>query len=121
MEVESLAAQLSAARRNGGRIEVSAVASTLDLAAAYKVQQRLLQISDERPIGYKIGATTEVSMELLQLREPFHGPLLEPHCHRSGDQLSMPTEQQVLVEAEIAVQLGADLPPSSKGYTVEQV
>lgn len=117
----SLALKLGEARQNGGLVDVSSLARSLDVTTAYVIQHQLLGIGSETCVGYKIGATTKASIELLGLVEPFHGPLLKGHCHPSGCNVAIPPFQRVLVEAEIAVKLGEDLPPVPGGHTTDQI
>ena len=64
--------------------EVSATAKPADLAAAYAAQDALVALSGGTRIGYKIGATSDATQELLTVSEPFFGQLLTTSVHASG-------------------------------------
>lgn len=112
MEIASLAEELHCARQRGGRVALAKYAHSLDVETGYIIQHSILKLTGEQLIGFKVGATTKSAMNLLGLPEPFHGPLVENCCQRSGCQVAIPPQQQVLLEAEIAVKLSRDLPPS---------
>lgn len=96
-----------------------------DLDEAYTVQERLNEILIERdlgqPIGYKIGCTTKVMQEYMSIHEPSFGGVFAPTVYRNSATLRHDDYAEPGVEAEIAVQLSADLPASNAPYDREQV
>lgn len=72
-------------------------------------------------MGFKVGATTDAGVAALNLTEPFHGPLLDRYCHLSGGEVALSSQHQVLIETEIAVGLGDDLPPRETDYEERDV
>lgn len=85
---------------------------TDDLAAAYAVQQGLVQErldAGARVVGRKIGATSRAVQEQLGVAQPDFGYLLSDMNVSDDDPISMHTLVQPRVEAEVAFVLGADL------------
>lgn len=52
---------------------------TLSVAEAYELQRAAIDASRQKVFGYKIGATADETLALLNLSEPFHGPIFEAH------------------------------------------
>ena len=91
-----------------------------NLDDAYTVQEHLNAILVERgfgdPVGYKIGCTTKVMQEYMDIHEPSFGEVFAPTVHRNSAVLRHGDYAEPGVEAEIAVQLGADLPAGDAPY-----
>jgi 2-keto-4-pentenoate hydratase len=90
---------------------------TDDLAAAYAVQQGLVQkrlASGATVVGRKIGATSEAVQNQLGVDQPDFGYLLDDMDVSHHDPISMRTLLQPRVEAEVAFRLGRDLNPSDE-------
>jgi len=117
----SLAERLWNARVHGTRIPMQTVDVPADEAAAYDIQNAIPQIAAEKIIGFKLGATSKASLAALGLSEPFYGPLFDRFSHRSGEAVALPSKHQILIETEIAVGLGRDLPPRDSNYTQQDV
>lgn len=96
-----------------------------DLDDAYTVQERLNEILVERgfgdPIGYKIGCTTPVMQEYMNIHEPSFGEVFAPTVYRNSAVLRHADYAVPGVEAEIAAQLGADLPAANAPYDRDSV
>ena len=100
-----------------------------DLAAAYAVQQALVQkrlASGATVVGRKIGATSEAVQNQLGVDQPDFGYLLDDmdvssHAASSAG-ISMQRLLQPRVEAEVAFRLGRDINPSDEAdITIELV
>ena len=109
-----------------GRLEfLPAEIRPQDLDDAYTVQERLNEILIERglgqPVGYKIGCTTKVMQEYMNIHEPSFGAVFAPAVHRNAATLRHADYSEPGVEAEIAAQLGADLPASAAPYDCSSV
>ena len=90
---------------------------TDDLAAAYAVQQGLVQkrlASGATVVGRKIGATSEAVQNQLGVDQPDFGYLLDDMDVSHQDPISMRTLLQPRVEAEVAFRLGRDVNPSDE-------
>ena len=98
---------------------------TDDLAAAYAVQQGLVQkrlASGATVVGRKIGATSEAVQNQLGVDQPDFGYLLDDMDVSSHDPISMQRLLQPRVEAEVAFRLGRDVDPSDEAdITIELV
>lgn len=102
---------------------------TDDLAAAYAVQQGLVQArlaGGVSVVGRKIGATSEAVQRQLGVDQPDFGYLLSDMdmsaVVSAGDSIPMATLVQPRVEAEVAFRLAADIAPASEDeITVQAV
>lgn len=104
-------------RANGATaplVELPADARPADLDAAYRVQHALAADLARRgpgaAVGWKIGCTTAVMQEYLNIRHPCAGTLYERRVY--GDEIELRAEDyfRLGLECEIAVRLAADLP-----------
>ena len=91
-------------------------------AEGYKVQRALHDLL--RPqlgtlIGYKIGCTSKVMQEYLEIPHPCGGGVFEKVVHESGAKLAASDYVRVGVECEIAVKLARDLLPTEQPFTAE--
>lgn len=97
----------------------------MDLNDAYSVQERHNEILSERGMGklagYKVGCTTPVMQEYMNIHEPSFGEVFEPMVFHNHVELPRATFANPGVEAEIAVTLSGDLPVSGTPYTRENV
>jgi 2-keto-4-pentenoate hydratase len=85
---------------------------TEDLAAAYAVQQALVQhrlAAGATVVGRKIGATSKAVQDQLGVDQPDFGYLLDDMDVSSESPISMRTLLQPRVEAEVAFRLGKDI------------
>jgi 2-keto-4-pentenoate hydratase len=90
---------------------------TDDLAAAYAVQQGLVQrrLADGvTVVGRKIGATSEAVQQQLGVDQPDFGYLLSDMDVSADDPVSMRPLLQPRVEAEVAFRLAADVAPDDE-------
>ncbi len=96
---------------------------TITVEDAYAISQRFLarrQQTGERVIGKKIGLTSKVVMNMLNVREPDFGFLTDRMSARSGAELPISREMiQPRAEGEIAFRLRKAL--RGPGVTMEQV
>ena len=102
---------------------------TDDLAAAYAVQQGLVQkrlSGGATVVGRKIGATSEAVQNQLGVDQPDFGYLLDDMdvstaASEPGDPISMRTLVQPRVEAEVAFVLARDVDMDEDDITIESV
>ncbi len=84
-----------------------------DLAEAYRVQDRLLELllaQGHGPVaGWKIALTTPVMQQLVGLDHPCAGAILADAVHHETAELDAADYVSLGVETEIAVRLGQDL------------
>ena len=124
--VEQAAEIIADNRLNSGRLEfLPAELRPQDLDDAYTVQEKLNEILIARglgrPIGYKIGCTTPVMQEYMNIHEPSFGEVFAPTVHRNSAVLRHADYSEPGVEAEIAAQLGAGLPAANAPYDRDSV
>jgi len=91
---------------------------------AYAVQEALAELLAEAKgpvVGYKIALTSRVVQEMVGMSEPAAGVVFANTVHRSPASVSRDDYVHLGIECEIAVQLGADLPPEGIPYDRESV
>jgi 2-keto-4-pentenoate hydratase len=116
---------IAAARRNRTRLD--SLASELapnDEAEGYLIQRAvhdLLLPEAGAMVGYKIGCTSAVMQQYLDIPHPCGGGVFERGVHDSGVSLQASDYVRVGVECEIAVRLARDVAPSEEPFTAEWV
>jgi 2-keto-4-pentenoate hydratase len=120
------AAQIIATnRRNRARLRsLPAELAPRDEAEGYRVQRAvhdLLLPYAGAMVGYKIGCTSAVMQQYLNIPHPCGGGVFAKGVHDSGASLQLRDYVRVGVECEIAVRLGHDLPPAQAPFTAETV
>jgi 2-keto-4-pentenoate hydratase len=116
-----LAEALWAARINGDVIPVKPPQQPATAAAAYEVQTAMIGLAGLTQVGWKIGATTAATQELLGVDEPLLGPLFAPHCHLHDAEVALVAAHRPGLESEFLVGLAADLPPRERPYEAGEV
>lgn len=119
--VAEAARVLSAGRLRLARMDVLPPAiRPADEADAYAVQEALhqvLQAAGHGPVaGHKIGCTTPVMQAFLRIPNPCAGGVFAPTIHHGLGVFPHARYLHVGVECELAVRLGADLPPGGAPY-----
>ncbi|MCS3450882.1 MULTISPECIES: 2-keto-4-pentenoate hydratase [Bradyrhizobium] len=95
-----------------------------DEAEGYQVQyalHALMQPHVGSLVGYKIGCTSAVMQEYINIPHPCVGGVFEKVVHDSGVRLPAAEFVHVGVECEIAVRLARNLAPSEAPFTAEWV
>jgi 2-keto-4-pentenoate hydratase len=95
-----------------------------DEAEGYQIQRAvhdLLLPHFGAMVGYKIGCTSEVMQQYLNIPHPCGGGVFAKGVHESGASLRAKDFVRVGVECEIAVRIARDLPPSEAPFTAEWV
>ena len=93
-------------------------------AEGYRIQDavhRLLAAFFGAQVGYKIGCTSAVMQQYLDIPHPCGGGVFAKGVHDSGVSLSAKDFVRVGVECEIAVRLARDLLPTEEPFTAEWV
>ncbi len=121
---EAAAEELFRARRDFARIEAlpddRRPATAEDgYAVQARVVDKLLAHGGGRRVGYKIGATNPGAREMLGAAEAFSGALISDFCHESPAAIRAADFHVIVLEPEIAVRMGRDLPASGAPYTPE--
>ena len=124
-KILAAARKIATARR--GRNPLPALADDLvpaDAAEGYRIQRAvhdLLLPQTGALVGYKIGCTSAVMQQYLDIPHPCGGGLFAKGVHESGAKLRFKDYVRVGVECEIAVRLARDLVPSEAPFTAEWV
>ena len=95
-----------------------------DEAEGYRIQRAvhdLLLPQTGALVGYKIGCTSAVMQQYLDIPHPCAGGVFEKGVHESGAKLRFGDYVRVGVECEIAVRLARNLSPSEEPFTAEWV
>lgn len=105
-------AMILEARRERRPLSALGAAAPATPAEGYAVQRRLAEVLGAMPpAGFKIGATTRQMQAYLGLDGPAAGFVPASSVHPDGARLRHADFLAPGVECEIAVRLGADLPP----------
>jgi 2-keto-4-pentenoate hydratase len=119
--MNAIAEKLWQARTNGTRIDCSSLELPKDERSAIMLQNELTKASGAKVVGFKIGATSQGALDLLGLEEPFVGPLFNSYCRNNGDTVPAFDEHNALLESEIVVGIGEDMPARNTAYSSQEV
>jgi 2-keto-4-pentenoate hydratase len=116
---------IAAARRNRTPLQpLTGDAAPQTEADGYRIQEALhdlLAADFGAMVGYKIGCTSPVMQQYLNIPHPCGGGVFANGVHASGVALKATDFVRVGVECEIAVKLARDLLPSEAPFTAEWV
>lgn len=94
------------------------------LTDGYAAQEALagLLTAQAGPVaGLKIATTTKVMQELMGIDHPCGGMIFARRVHQSPASLRLTDYQNLMIECELAVRVGRDLPAMATPYTAETV
>jgi 2-oxo-3-hexenedioate decarboxylase/2-keto-4-pentenoate hydratase len=115
---------IAAARRNRTPLGSLAGDAPQTEAQGYRVQDtvhELIAADLGTLVGYKIGCTSAVMQQYLDIPHPCSGGVFAKGVHQSGASLRAKDFVRVGVECEIAVRLARDLEPSQAPFTAKCV
>src|ERR1700733_14923033 len=95
-----------------------------DEAEGYRIQAALAELLSPdfgAQVGYKIGCTSAVMQEYLDIPHPCGGSVFARGVHESGASLRYTDFVRVGAECEIAVRLACDVAPSAAPFTADTV
>jgi 2-keto-4-pentenoate hydratase len=95
-----------------------------DLAEAYAVQDALVALQSRRKgaiIGYKVALSTAAMRAFAGVDSPMAGCVLASSVHKSPARVRSGDFVRLIVEFEIAVRMGDDLPVAGAPYSRERV
>jgi 2-keto-4-pentenoate hydratase len=98
-----------------------APASVADAYTAQLALVRLLVPRRGKVAGLKIATTTKVMQQLMGIDHPCGGTIFERTVHHSPAKLRLADYQHVVIECELAVRVGRDLPAAAAPYTAQSV
>lgn len=120
--IEAAASLLAKARRTGAVLEAMPDAiRPRDLAEAYAVQDRLIDLLGVRTEGWFCACTNDTVQAMLGLKEPYFARLVEGAVRPSPATFTPSPQQTVALECEFGFRLGEDLPPRATAYTRDDV
>src|SRR5712664_1459272 len=124
-DVRAAAKTIAAARRNRTPLPpLAGDAAPQTEAEGYRIQDavhKLLAADLGALVGYKIGCTSPVMQQYLDIPHPCGGGVFAKGVFDSGASLSTKDFVRVGVECEIAVRLGRDLALTEEPFTAEWV
>jgi 2-keto-4-pentenoate hydratase len=124
-KILAAAKTIAAARRARTPLQpLAGDAAPRDEAEGYRIQEALhglLAADFGERVGYKIGCTSAVMQQYLDIPHPCSGGVFAKGVHQSGASLSTKDFVRVGVECEIAVKLARDLLPTEAPFTAEWV
>jgi len=116
---------IATSRRNRSALKaLAADIAPQDEAEGYRVQRAVHDLMLPQTgalVGYKIGCTSKVMQEYLNIVHPCGGGVFARGVHESGARLRAGDYVRVGVECEIAVRIGRELLPSEEPFTAEWV
>src|SRR3954468_23936118 len=114
---------IATARRNRAPLHpLASDAAPQTEADGYRIQDAvhdLLAAEFGARVGYKIGCTSRVMQQYLDIPHPCGGGVFAKGVHESGAKLRFKDYVRVGVECEIAVRLARSLSPSEAPFTAE--
>ena len=121
MTTDTIAAAIVETRKALGKMNAYPGPAPETPSEALAIQDAVVRHFGEPIAGWKIGCTSKAAQETLGTDGPFFGPLIGSRFYASGAQVETAATSLRVVEPEIALRLGKDLPPKSEAYTVEDV
>ena len=88
---------------------------------AYKLQSNYQAYSKHDLFGWKIAATSIEGQEHIGVNSPIAGRLIKERLYKSGDNVSLISNQMKVAEAEFSFKLNNDIPKKNIPYTYEEV
>ncbi len=92
-----------------------------DIEAGYLAQQAMIEISGQKPVGYKIAASSKAGQAHLKITHPVYGRLLESKVLISGEKATWLDHPMSVAELEFAFRFGSDLPARKMPYEMAEV
>lgn len=84
------------------------------------IEQMATQFESEI-VGYKVGCTSQHAQSVLHVDAPFYGRLFAHSMLMSGETLSAESYTHRVIEPEISLRLGQDVPALDGGYSAETI
>ena len=120
--INDAAALLFAARRDRATLsDLPAALRPVDAREAYAMADAVAALVAAPVAGWKVGATTDRVLQMLNLAEPFAGRAFAPEIVPAPGRFAIGAFPATPLEAEYVVALGADLPPRDAPYTRAEV
>ena len=91
------------------------------LAAAYRVQDRLIGLWPDQIAGWKVGATSKEIQALFGVAEPVYGPVFGKTISHSPARIPAATYRHRMLEVEFAFRFGQALSSRGHRYSREEI
>ena len=108
--LDDIARLLMTARATGAAVPEADMGAIADVDTGYDVQRRQIALAGDDIAGWKLGATAQASLALLDLPEPFLGPLLPKAIGENGGTVPISAAHLNFVETELCLTLASGLP-----------
>ncbi len=92
-----------------------------DIEAGYRTQQALVEVSGQKPVGYKIAASSQAGQSHLKITHPVYGRLLASQCLKTGENAKWIDHPMSVAELEFAFRFDRDMPVRAKPYEMDEV
>jgi len=116
-----LASKLWAARNEGRQVDAAEFDVPADTDAAYAVQAEMIRDAGIEVAGWKLGATAQATLDLLNLEEPMAGPIFANVVFDASTEVPVAAAHGPALETEFTAIIGADLPPRQAPYTRDEI
>ena len=125
MDITQAASMLVEMRREGRVVaDLPDDLRPTDLAQAYEIQSGVvdgLLGAGNEAIGYKCACTSPIAQEALQIDRPLFGRLLSHTTSASGAALDAGIFTHRVIEPEISIRVGSDVPERAGGHSAESI
>ena len=109
---------LATARRENRRLQAYPGTKPATLNDAYAAQSAVIDAVGGARIGWKIGVTSQAAQTALGVDHPISAPLLDMFRYESGAHIPVDPADIRIVEPEICVRMGADVPAGADRATL---
>ena len=87
-----------------------------DLAAGYAVQAAMTRLSGQRPVGYKIAASSAAGQQHLKITHPVYGRLYDSQMVADGGRAAWIDHPMSMAELEFAFEIAETVPVRAAPY-----
>ena len=116
----TIAKALAEGRRSGHKMASYPADAPTGVPDAIAVQQAVTAQLGWRPIGWKVGCTSEQAQTSLKTDGPFFGPVYQERSFASGDFVVTRDDNWRVVEPEIVFRMGRRLEPRDRPYEIDE-
>jgi 2-keto-4-pentenoate hydratase len=92
-----------------------------DIDEGYRWQRALVEVSKQKPVGYKIAASSQAGQAHLKITHPVYGRLLQSKFMNSGDNAKWIDHSMSVAELEFAFRFDRDVPARTEPYEMNEV
>ena len=118
---DAVAKNLAEGRRSGYKMQAYPGERPATRSAAFSLQGQVTDHLGWRPIGWKVGCTSEQAQKSLKTDRPFAGPIYQERNFASGGYVMTMPDNWRVIEPEIMFRMGRRLEPRPVAYTLDEV